>query len=263
MQQFSSILIGAVGGLVVGLGASVRWGDDLGAALSSPNFATLLAGLGGATIGSIISYLTARQSSKLTLDRDARARFAEERSQALSVMVTTMQLANRLHTLNLKLKDAVKGEDGDAWQKLQAAPDESIVPLTFDPKDLVPFVDQKSGELIHRLFLLADRTRSIESSFNVYGRLRLEFEDYILPFSKHLPGDALLTSFPDDQLTVARYRINQLNGLIDQMRDYCARDLDDAKSIIDELNAAYRDRFGETGAFQLAMDGPDPNQSAS
>lgn len=253
------VLSGIAIGSIIGSGVAKRWGSDIGGLISSPNFATLLAGLGGASLGAVISFVIARQGSKLTLERDTQARVAEERSRALAVLLVTMQLSNRLYTLSLKLKGAVSDNQGEAWQKLQGAPDETIRPLNYDAKDLAPFIHAERGALIHRVFLLADRTRSLESSWNVYGRLRLKFEEFMLPFSRHVQG-ALVTNIPREHETHARYQMDQLNSLVDQMREYCERDLVDAKEIVEKLNAAFKERFGEEGAFQLKI-GDDPRSS--
>ena len=254
MQPFSSVLIGAIGGLVVGLGLSSRWGNDMSEIVASANFATLLAGLGGASLGGLISFATSRQTSRETAKRDEETRLSAEKAQALSGLVKTMQLANRLFTLNNKLVEATQSSEGlQPWQMLQASVGQSNSAPDYTADDFIPFINAKHADFVHRALLLADRVDSLEDAYQTYSSHRLQHEQFMLPFSQFVEG-AMVTAVPPESQTEFTYRANMLNKLIVEMADYCARDLADAKSLITEMNKAFLSYFKERANFRLDLE---------
>lgn len=264
MQPFSSVLIGATGGLVIGLGLSSRWGNDISEIVVSPNFATLLAGLGGAALGGLISFSTSRQTSRETARRDEEAVLSIEKAQALSCLVKTMQLANRLFTLNKKLMEATQSQKGlEPWSILQASQVQSNSAPDYSAEDFIPFINAGYAEFVHRAIILADRVDSIEDSYQAYSVNRLQLEQFMLPFSSFF-REAMVVEVPPDCQTEFAYRTNVLNALIVEMADYCVRDLVEAKSLITEMNKAFLSYFKERANFRLELEndvaGPPPTE---
>jgi hypothetical protein len=231
---------------------------------ASPSFATLLAGLGGATLGGVISYFIARQTAKETAERDEDARMSIEKAQALSGLVNTMQLSNRLFTLNHRLKEAANPPDGaQPWQILQASAGQSNKAPDYVAAEFIPFINAGHADFVHRALLLADRVDAIEAAYQTYSEHRLRHEQFMLPFS-HFQNGAMVTAIPPQNRSEFDYRANLLNKLIAEMADYCERDFADATGLIREMNKAFLDYFKERANFRLDMqDAQDTTQVAA
>jgi hypothetical protein len=219
--------------------------------VTSPNFATLLAGLGGAALGGLISFATSRQTARETARRDEETRLSTEKAQALSGLVNTMQLANRLFTLNNQLVKATQPPEGlQPWQMLQASAGQGNRAPDYIADDFIPFINAGHADFVHRALLLADRVDSLEDAYQTYNTQRLQHEQFMLPFSQFIEG-AMVTAVPPDRRTEFAYRTNMLNKLIVEMADYCARDLADARTLITDMNKAFLEYFKEQANFRL------------
>lgn len=254
---FWLLLAGFAGGAILGSGVTKRWGTDIGELMSSSNFATWMAGLGGAAVGGLISYFIARQTAKESEARDEKVRRLTERAQALNCMVTTMQLANRLYTMRGLLKGAVATPEGiDPWQQLQANTGHRNTAPSYDPTDFVPFINAKLADAVHRALLLAERVSSLEAAHSHYNEKRTELELFLLPFSQ-LDGAAMQAAVPQEFQVEAFYRTNTLNTLIRSMADFVERDYNDAKTLLTDMNKAFQQYFGAEANFKFELD--DPN----
>ncbi|WP_144223458.1 hypothetical protein [Mesorhizobium amorphae] len=251
------LLGGFGGGAILGSGVTKRWGADIGELMSSSNFATWMAGLGGAVIGGLISYLIARQTANESVAREDKMRRLTERTQALHCMVITMQLANRLYTMRGLLKEAVAAPEGiDPWQQLQANTGHLNTAPAYNPTDFVPFINAKLADAVHRALLLAERVSSLEAAHSHYSDKRTELEVFLLPFSK-LDGGSMQAAVPQEFQVEAFYRTNTLNTLIRSMADFVERDYNDAKALLTEMNNAFQDYFGAEANFKLELENPN------
>ncbi|KRB26318.1 hypothetical protein [Mesorhizobium sp. Root172] len=244
--------LGGLGvGAVLGSGVARRWGADIGTVITSANFVALLSGLGGAVVGGLISYFIAKQSSRETAARENETMLANEQTQALSCMVTTMQISNRFFTLNKGLKVAATPCVGSQpWQLLQASTGSGSPPLRYTPKEFTPFIKAKSAPVVHRALLLAERLDALEAGFAEYSKRRIELEQFLLPMSSFSSG-AMSSAIPPHLHTPAKYRMETLNRLILQMAEFCERDLADSQALIEELNSAFTAYFGHRANFRL------------
>ncbi|PSH57941.1 hypothetical protein CU100_09665 [Phyllobacterium endophyticum] len=241
-------------GAIFGSGVVERWGSAFESVLISANFVTLLSALGGAAAGGLISYFIAKQASRETAAREKETLLANEHAQALSCMVTTMQAANRLFTLDKDLKRASTPLNGiQPWQILQASAGPGSPPLRYSPREFTPFIKAKSADVVHRSLLLAERLDSLEAAFAEYSRRRVELEQFLLPLSSFTSG-AMSSAIPPNLQTPAKYRMDTLNRLILQMAEFCARDLADAQSLMKDLNTAFTRYFGDKANFRLEID---------
>ncbi|MDI6025609.1 hypothetical protein QBK99_05250 [Corticibacterium sp. UT-5YL-CI-8] len=249
------LLLAGVGiGGILGSGLSKRWGTDIAELFSSPNFATLLAGVLGAVIGGLISYFIANQTASATEQREKTAALIAERASAFSCMVTTMQLANGLFTLNGYLQEAATPPEGNQpWQMLQATAGTTAQAAAFKPSDFSPFINAGRADIVHRALLLAERYHSLEAGLRSYSERRIELEEFLLPLSTFSEG-AMTSAIPEALLSTASYRMTGLNQLITSMAGYCSRDLHDAKEILQAMNDAFTSYFGEHANFRLNVE---------
>src|SRR5690606_32952839 len=159
------------------LGSGIRWGADISSVATSPNFATLLAGLGGAGLGAVISFIIAERTHHKTLARDALTRKEHERALAMSALITTLQLSSRVFTLRGNLRAAVNNSEGlEPWQVLMASAGQSHHAPRYNAEEFVPFINAGKADVVHRALLLADRVDSLEAGYDKYGNLRADLE---------------------------------------------------------------------------------------
>lgn len=231
---------------------NIRWGSSIGEALSSSAGSTLLAGFGGAVVGGVVSYLLARQSSRETLRRDQDARLDLEHAAALRAMVTAMNLANRVYTLNGVLSEATgkAGADGP-WTTLKPVPKQRHAAPRFEATDFVPFIKSGAADLVHRCSLLADRVDSLESSFEAYSTTRLEVEEMAAKSTTFDAAGMGNTVFSGEEAAIVRFKGRNMNLIIAEMADFAARDQADAIKIVDDMNAAFQRYFGKRSGFRL------------
>lgn len=248
------LMLGGIGiGTIIGSGTAKRWGEDIGGILSSPNFSTLLAGLGGAALGGLISYVTARQTAKQTAAREKEASIIAERANAFSCMVTTMQIANGLFTMNKYLNEAANPPAGlQSWQILQAHASTSAEGVRYHPADFAPFINAGHADIVHRALLLSERYRSSEAAFSKYSDNRIKLEEFLLPHSS-VTGGAMSSEIPAHLHATAHYLMDSLNKLIAQMDEFCRRDFEDAKVLLNDMNTAFSKRFGKHANFKLQI----------
>lgn len=245
---------GVAAGAIVGSGVSHRWGFEVDGLLSSPNFATLLAGLGGASLGGLISYLIAKQSARETTAREARSQLMRERAQALSCFVVTIQIGGRLHTLKRDLQAAAKAPDGTRpWELLQASTGSTSATPTYNPTDFTPFINAKFADSVHRCMLLAERIASIESAYGYYSKLRIDLEKFLLPLST-FKNESIVTEIPDEHAVEAKYRTKTLDKLILDMAELVEVANTDAKSLITEMATVFKLYFGADAGFDVEID---------
>lgn len=202
--------------------------------------------------------------------RDVDSRMSVEKAQALSGLVNTMQLANRLFTLDAKLQEAIHPPPGiEPWQLLQASAGQSNSAPDYVASEFIPFINAGHADFVHRALLLADRVDSLEAAYETYCEHRLKHEQFMLPFSQ-FTGGAMATSIPPQQQTEFAYRSNLLNKLIVEMAEFCGRDLAESKALLTEMNDAFLAYFKDRANFRLdfedidvGADAPNATQSTS
>ncbi len=231
-----------------------RWEGAIGSFFSTSNVATLLAGLGGASLGGVISYATARKTSNEVFKRDDVERQEEEHARAVTCLVSTMQIANRIYTITLALKDVSNPPGGfEPWQIVKTHTGENETNVAYDAKDFTAFVNAGTAEVINRCFLLSERCGSLEKSFIRYNELRDEMERFLLPFSTFNHGH-VTTAIPTAARNEYRYRSHNLNNLLVSMHSYASNDLKEAKSLIKLMNNTIAKRFSDRNHLQLKVD---------
>ena len=247
------LLGGFSAGALLATALCENWGPELGSFIGSTNFATLIAGLGGGALGGLISYVTARQTSSQTIRRDREAQIAAENASALTVIIATTQISNRIYTLQNRLHPAYKPQNGvRPWQLLKASPVQEMHGISYQASDFIPFIKAKTGSIPHRCIMILERYYSIEASWKAYCQMRIQLQDFLVPHSTIVNG-FMQTELPQSAKVHAHYLMDCLDDLIAQMHIFATEDLETSKKLLTDMNTSYKKYFGTDAIYKVAF----------
>lgn len=246
------VLAGAVGGIVVlsfGL-AAVDAAPSY--AVSTTDSATLIAGFGGAVIGSAISalmsWLLLRQTSKETLRRDSEARDRESEAAALRLMVKSSLILSDVaairKTIDSSLLEANDRQitDQPVWTRVLPIVG-AEKKLTLEADDMAPLFELKEHELIYSATDLFQLQPVLISAINLFNRKREEARS--ISDAHSVGGDGIVNT----EYTQAQYRrllpIHiELEALIKEIRDLIPIVETKAETVTFGIGPAMRKRTG-------------------
>ncbi|UVK53338.1 hypothetical protein DBIPINDM_006821 [Mesorhizobium sp. AR02] len=168
---------------------------------STAEYATLLSGFGGAVLGSgmsaFVALVLARQTSKETLDRDIRARNAEQQSYALRLMVKASLILSDVVAIQRSIDSSLSDAND---RNLTSQPLwKRILPIVgsyqlydVDAAELSPLIAAKNSGLMQSAVTLFMQHRNLIEVVKVYSEKRDLVKSYI---THHITAaDGVITS---------------------------------------------------------------------
>ncbi|MAN78378.1 MAG: hypothetical protein CML24_14620 [Rhizobiales bacterium] len=217
-----------------------------------PSIATMLAGFGGAALGGLIAWLTARQTDHRHAEREKRRIILAERAQALRVMLIAMELANRLFTIRNMLKRAIDaGNPAGPFADLRPLSGHESRAPSFAPEDFVQFINADRPEVVNDCLMLYNRVDAIDAAFRAYGETRLQLQD--LSAETTFGGDGVArTVYKGENAQRANFLIKTLNQLIFEVHKDADEYHHESLKLFHALSEAFKSYFQEDANFTLS-----------
>lgn len=204
-----------------------------------PNIVTLVAGFGGAVLGSVVSGLvTARQNSN--------ARRIEQKAGIFKLMIKSSLIQSDFENLLNSIQDSVAEADRNGlretpkWAKVQANAG-AFDKISIDPEDLLCLFEAREFKLLNELVELGMKHGRVIDAFNLYSKLRTELKDHM---PRHdIRGPIIGANLnPDDQLRLGP-RFLELSSILDHLDKLLPRYLAEAANINTRIGPAARKFF--------------------
>lgn len=181
VELFSVGIFGALGGALLALFFLEKFS-------ATSDHATLLAGFGGAVLGSgmsaLVSFILAKQTSAETLRRDAEVRRAEQKSYVLRLMVKASLVLSDVvaiqQTIEQSLSDAnERNLTGlPLWRRVLPIIG-SYQTFDIDPPELSPLIAAKDSALVQASVTLFMQHRNVVEAVKVYGEKRDKVKEIV------------------------------------------------------------------------------------
>lgn len=153
----------------------------------SDDTTALLAGFGGALLGSVVSaffsWLLHNASVKREIENENRQRVSNERAVALSALVRLQSLINLVIDLRNRIVDclaeaeAAGHGDFQAWQKVVPIAGLPQVAAPFDVTEISLLLAAKHPETANELIRFHSRVESVVEAMRTYNILRSKLKD--------------------------------------------------------------------------------------
>lgn len=228
---------------------------DLATGINPTDFATLLAGFGGAVLGGFVSWLLARQTSAETLARDDAIRIADQKTLAISVLLKAQEIANGYAAQRAYISGALSAADlqepphESMWNLVRPQIDSNLPTPTFLASEFMPLVLAGRTELINDCQSISMKFNILKASFEIYTQKREELQNVIAPYVfKSSPGGPITAAIPDDKAEVIGILSTEADALIKQIYKNILEDLPKALALCDNLTLTYEKYFG-AGSF--------------
>lgn len=231
--------------------------DDLPAlTITSTESATLIAGLGGASLGGLISWLLAKQ----TANEARKTAYDKETDQIKAglwqLQIKMLNMTNGYYTMFNAINKAAelaKKDGGPIWRFLQhtSGPYHQV---TLETHDYIPLIYDDGANLVTDLAMLSERYHAAVDGYKDYCRLRAEFQEFSIPYTVFTADEShpeKLTHrsvYPPELGCIATLKMQELEGLIQNIKEYLEIDLPEAKLITQKLNDYSTKRLEKRGS---------------
>ncbi|WP_140749084.1 hypothetical protein [Mesorhizobium sp. B4-1-3] len=193
---------------------------------ATSDHATLLAGFGGAVLGSclsaVVSFILAKQASGETLSRDKEARRAEQKAYVLRLTVKASVVLSDVVAIQ-KTIDQSLSEAND--RKLTGQPLwQRVLPIvgsyqTFDidPSELSPLIAAKDNDLMQASVTLFMQHRNLVEAVKLYGEKRDKVKAIVMTHFNEAEG-VITSGLTQDQMSALLPVGVELESIIKQIR---------------------------------------------
>jgi hypothetical protein len=217
--------------------------------------ATLIAAVGGAILGGLISWAIARQTASDARTAAKETHLQNEKSKALKAVIKIAQLSNSIYTIHRNIEDSIQSarDEGDyriaIWPLMR--PSAHIhVEASFDADDLTPFTFAGKSNIIQEIIMLCSRHNSLSQAFSIYSQKRSEFQEFAEPYSRldHMSGQHT-TIFEGEAAIRAAVKTFELDSLSRDIRRSASEYNEHAKSTCTLVDSYTQKRYGGSGGF--------------
>lgn len=198
------------------------------------NGITLLAGLGGAILGSWVSGRIARSHAK-----DEKTN--RQKAEYFKVMIKCSLIQSDFVNLKRAIDESVAAADKNGmadqskWTKVQANPDE-FEKIVIAADDLVCLFEAREFDLLSGLVEIGMKHARLVGAFNTYSRLRSKLKDH-MP-NNEIKGPVVGADLNQADLLRLQPRFLELSSLLDSIDDLLPRYIVDSKLLSDKLGPA-------------------------
>jgi hypothetical protein len=203
------------------------------------NLITLLAGLGGAILGSWVSGRLARNHANAEKTNRQKTEF-------FKVMIKCSLIQTDLANLKRELDEAVVITDKNGlahqpkWTKVQSNPDE-FDKIEITPDDLVCLFEAREFDLLSDLVAIGMKHSRMIGAFNTYSRLRLEMKDH-MPNSG-VKGPVVGSILTNEDFLRLQPRFLELSSLLESIDQLLPRYVEESMQLSEKLGPAARKYF--------------------
>jgi hypothetical protein len=203
------------------------------------NLITLLAGLGGAILGSWVSGRIARSHA-------GAEKTNRQKTEFFKVMIKCSLIQSDFANLKRELDDAVVTADKNGlanqpkWTKVQSNPDE-FEKIEITPDDLVCLFEAREFDLLSDLVALGMKHSRLIGAFNTYSRLRLEMKDH-MPKSD-VNGPVVGSLLTNEDLLRLQPRFLELSSLLESIDQLLPKYIQESTLLSEKLGPAAREYF--------------------
>jgi hypothetical protein len=205
------------------------------------NLITLLAGLGGAILGSWVSgFITRQHANTEKSDR--------QKTEFFKLMIKCSQIQSDFTNLLQGFNESITVADSNGlanmpkWAKIQSNPDD-FDKIEVSPDDLVCLFEAREYNLLSDIVELEMKHVRLFGAFNTYSRMRMELKDH-MPISD-ANGPVVGANLTEEDALRLRPRLLELSSLLESIFDLLPRYVDESKSISEKLGPAARKYFGD------------------
>lgn len=224
--------------------------------LPSGDVTTLIAGFGGTLLGSIISYVIARQSSFEIAEKDRVARIEKDRAHAIRAALNVMQITNGIFNIVGHIEAGIEKAEAHGLAekplhtKVQSTAGSTVSPIIFDVSDLMPFMQKDDKAIANRCLMLQVEFGVLERSNLTYNRLREELAGIIRPLSILDPETGLTSlEIPAEIRNDFLQRTHELESLICRIYEVARELLIRSSTLCSDISAAGLTKFADYGGF--------------
>ncbi|MBO6857653.1 hypothetical protein [Roseibium sp.] len=191
----------------------------------TPELISLVSGLGGAVLGALIagliSWVLARQSAKLTLERDEAAREKEQMGHALSLMIKSSLILSDVVGLGNKIEEALRQTkeigmpETPLWRRIPPTiSHKQIYPV--EAIELAPLLEAKEHDLVQTAIEVFLQHATLGTAAEKYNALRSEMKDRI-PKHKGTDGNMVHSTLHESEVAALAPHELELETLITEI----------------------------------------------
>ena len=200
------------------------------------NFITLLAGLGGAVLGSLVT-------GRVWEAHARNAKKEKQRAELFKVVITTSLIQSDFVNLKREIDESIKSANANGladmpnWTKVQSNPG-NFERISVSPDDLVSFMEAKEHNLLSDIIELGMKHARLCDAFNTYSQQRLELKDHMPKNS--VSGPVVSSSLTkEDRLRLAP-RFLELDSLLTSIEKLLPEYIERARSVTNRIGPAAR-----------------------
>lgn len=220
----------------------------------SDDTTALLAGLGGAVLGALVSalfsWLLHRASIRREIDKEKRQSVSSEKAVALSALVRLQSLINvaidlRSHVIDCLAEASNAGHsDLQAWQKITPIAGFTQIAPSFSVEEISLLLSAKEPKVANELIRFRSRIESLLEAMREYNRIKRELKDLMPPTV--MQGRMGLSSFTPAGYARIAPTVLECQDLIFQILTALAEDCPNGIEISRATTAALNSYFGDT-----------------
>jgi hypothetical protein len=200
------------------------------------DFITLLAGLGGAVLGSLVT-------GRVWESHARNAKREKQKAELFKVVIKTSLIQSDFVNLKREIDESIKNANANGlvempnWTKVQSDPG-NFEQISVSPDDLVSFMEAKEYNLLSDMVELGMKHARICDAFNTYSQQRLELKDHMPQNS--VSGPVVSSSLTEqDRLRLAP-RFLELDSLLTSIEKLLPEYIEKARSVTNRIGPAAR-----------------------
>lgn len=234
--------------------------------LNSPERATLLAGLGGASFGGVVAFTLSLLNSRESRLRDENQFRLRERALAQSALIKASMIhsdvSNILDAVNESISRARREEHDEAplWLSVNV-PLGSHQPIAIDASEIAVFMAAGRNDLFSGLVSASMQHAQICEGMNLYIKLRFEIRD-MLTADSTVGRTTIIRMSPEDRIRLSPRTIELetlIIGIHNQLVEYEAA----VGKIVDAIGPAMQKYFDDPTFPCLTLPNADTTAHSS
>lgn len=209
------------------------------------------AALIGAIVGGLIAFgiqIVSLNAAKKQREDDALER---KKGLAHSLLFKVIQVYSHLHHFHSHIEEQVvkagqEGFQGKLWQivmPLGNGPAE----VTFTADEMALLLSLKNDDVFNNVVSSDEVHNSTISAFQMYHRLR---DSLLSQMPAQMEGSKGVSELTREQMLYLAPKMVELEGLINSIRDRCAKDVEAAWLNVSEVQALFKQTLGLSYAIQ-------------
>lgn len=205
------------------------------------NGITLLAGFGGAILGSWVSGRIAKNHA----EEDKKSR---QKTEYFKMMIKASLIQSDFTNLKREMDESIATANGQGfgdrpmWTKVQANPGE-FEKINITPDDLVCLFEAREFGILSDLVEIGLKHSRLVAAFNTYSQLRSELKDH-MPVHD-VTGPIVGSNLTESDMLRLQPRFFELSSLLESIYQLLPRYLEESEKLSKSLGPAARKYFND------------------